>query len=337
MHVLLIAAIALLPLGAVGQAPENKIQAVVDEHILPGFSEFASTATALSEAALADCSATSSELRSAFNHAFDAWLAVSHLRFGPTEAEDRAFALAFWPDPRGSTPKTLAAMIQGEDAAVDSAASYATVSVAARGFYALEFMLYDSRIMKLGADSYRCRLVRAITADIDANARGILRDWRKNYVDLFLSAGANDTYRSSEEALQELYKALVTGLQFNSDVRLGRPLGTFERPRPKRAEARRSRRSLRNVALSLTALNRLSELLSMGHPDIAGAVDDAFDHAAKLAEDLDDPIFEGVSDPAGRLKIEILQQAINSASETVVSRLGPSLGVIAGFNALDGD
>ncbi|HBR37591.1 MAG TPA: peptidase M75, partial [Sulfitobacter pontiacus] len=47
--------------------------------------------------------------------AFDAWIAVSHLRFGPSETDNRAFALAFWPDSRGATPKTLAGLITDAD------------------------------------------------------------------------------------------------------------------------------------------------------------------------------------------------------------------------------
>lgn len=90
---------------------------IVQGHVLPGYRALSTTAADLEQAAAADCSPESPELRAAYGAAFDAWVGVSHLRFGPSEVDDRAFALAFWPDPRGSTPKALgrADPCQGSD------------------------------------------------------------------------------------------------------------------------------------------------------------------------------------------------------------------------------
>ena len=63
----------------------------------------------------------------------------------------------------------------------------------------------------------------------------------------------------------------------------------------------------------------------------------AFDHAIHLAETLDDPAFAGVADPSKRLKVEILQQAVEHVRELVMSELAPELDVGIGFNAADGD
>ena len=59
--------------------------------------------------------------------------------------------------------------------------------------------------------------------------------------------------------------------------------------------------------------------------------------ALRRAEMLDDPVFAGVSDAQGRLRVEVLQQAIQLIGEHSAQYLGPSLGVAAGFNSLDGD
>ena len=58
----------------------------------------------------------------------------------------RAFAIAFWPDSRGATPKTLAELISAEDPVIYSREEFAAVSIAARGFHALEFLLFDPRL-----------------------------------------------------------------------------------------------------------------------------------------------------------------------------------------------
>ena len=334
----LITSLALLwPLGALAADNADRVNAVLDAHILPGFSAFTAQTEALKGAATADCTATSAELRTAYNKAFDAWLGVSHLRFGPTEAEDRAFALAFWPDTKGFTPKSLGKLIADEDPAVNDLAEFSHVSIAARGLYALEFMLYDPAFAERGTAAYRCSLIRAIAGDIDANADAILDDWQNHYAAFLRVPGGESPYRTEEEAVQELYKAMLAGLQFTSDTRLGRPLGTFDKPRPMRAEARRSERALRNVEQSLEALKQLALLLAEGHTSVSVSLEAAFATAQQNAAQLDDPTFAKVSTPQGRLRVEILQQSIDHIREVAAAELGPFLGVDAGFNALDGD
>ena len=143
----------------------------------------------------------------------------------------------------------------------------------------------------------------------------------------------NGTYRSTSEAHQQFFTALLSGLEFTSDVRLGRPMGTFERPRPNRAEARRSGRSLRHVVLSLEATEQLAGLLSGEDPDIAGR----FQAALERALALNDPIFASVAKHHGRFQVEVLQQKIDEIRDILTQELGPRLGISAGFNALDGD
>lgn len=315
-----------------GFADQPDIRVIVERHVLPGFQTLADDAARLSQTAAAVCAPESPGLIAAYHDAFDAWVGVSHLRFGPSEQDDRAFALAFWPDPRGSTPKALATLLRDEDAAVSDAQDFATVSVAARGFYALEFLLFDPQFTTAENARYLCDLVEAVANDIFQNASAILLGWERGYGDLMANPG-NDTYRTSTEAAQQFFTALSTGLEFTSQARLGRPMGTFDRPRPNRAEARRSQRSLRHVMLSLAATRELAQLIAQGNE----AVDQAFVAALRRAEDLDDPVFAGVADPRGRFDVEVLQQSIEAIRDILAQDVGPSLGIAAGFNSLDGD
>ena len=304
----------------------------VQNHILPRYDQLVETSAALAGAAAQDCNPTSEPLIAAYHTAFDAWVGVSHLRFGPSEADNRAFALAFWPDPRGTTPKALTQLLTDADPAVETPESFADVSIAARGFYALEYLLFDPALSDLGSAEYRCDLVQAITADIAGNAEAISADWQQSYADLMITTG-NATYRSDLEAAQQLFTALSTGAEFTSQTRLGRPLGTFDQPRPNRAEARRSERSLRHVVVSLEALQDLAGQLSQQDPALAHA----FDKALARAEALDDPAFAGVADPQARFRVEVLQQDVEAVRQVLAEDLGPSLGISAGFNSLDGD
>ncbi len=335
-HFALCLALAL-PAAAAAQEAQQTVETAIDTHILPRYEALAEAGGALQDAAADDCAPDAPALREAYQDAFDAWISASHLRFGPSERNDRAFALAFWPDTRGITPRTLRELIADADPVVKTPEEFAKVSIAARGLYALEYLLFDPDIKALGDTAYRCALTRAITADISGIAESILTDWQNGYADAMRSPGEGSPYRTPEEAVQELFKALAYGLEFTEDTRLGRPLGTFDQPRPTRAEAWRAGRPLRNVILSLEALADLGGILAARDPVLAEDLQAAFAAALSDAEALDDPDFAGVSDPLKRVRIESLQQSIGQVRDIVQDRLGPELGVASGFNALDGD
>ncbi|WP_386683795.1 imelysin family protein [Loktanella sp. R86503] len=305
---------------------------VVEGHILPGYAAFDAAAADLRDAAAADCSPGA--VRPAWNAAFDAWMAVSHLKFGPVEQDGASVIVAFWPDERSATPKALARLIADQDPIIETAEGTAQISVAARGIYALEYLLYDPQFEQAG--QYGCALTQALTADLAAIAARINQDWQSDYADTMRSAGepGNQIYLSEKEATQALFTALLAGLDFNVEQRLARPLGTFDRPRPNRAEAWRSGRSQRNIVLSLQAMADMAQQLTDGTAPVTQA---AMIRAIELAEGLDDPILAGVDDPSQRLKIEIVQQAITTAYDAVLGEIGATLGVSAGFNSADGD
>lgn len=333
-HLLLACTLCAAPLTA--QA-EIEIETITQAHILPRFEVLAQTSQALAQAAVAECTPSSTTLRAAYGAAFDAWISASHLRFGPTEVDDRAFALAFWPDSRGATPRALAGLIVDQDPIADSAASYADMSIAARGFYAMEFLLYDDAISRAGDSGYHCQLMQTVAADIAATSDAILEDWQTGYLNEVLAPSPSGVYRSNEEVLQEMLRALSTGLEVTSEIRLGRPLGSFDAPRPKRAEAYRSGRSAAHVVLSLTSLRDLAALMATDDPELARKLDAEFAAVLARLEALNDPVFAGVSAPQSRLRIEVIQQGVDIIRNTVTQELGLTLGVVAGFNSLDGD
>lgn len=321
-----LAALAALALMALAPAARADVAETVKDQILPGYASFREKAAALA----ADPSCEAEALRPAFNAAFDAWLAVGHLRLGPAEDEGRALAIAFWPDPKGLGQKAQTRLLTGDPADLEPQ-RFAAQSIAARGLFALERLLYPEK--PLPADG--CALIRATSADLAHMAGAIEDDWTGGYADKLLAPGAagNETFLTETEARQALFTQLATGLEFLSDQRLGRPLGTFDKPRPERAEARPSGRSQRNILLSLKALQAFAVALEPQSPQTQAA----FDRAIMLAETLDDPILEGAGDPQKRLKIEILQQAVQSVRETAIAEIAPALGVDLGFNSQDGD
>ncbi|MEM9814559.1 MAG: imelysin family protein, partial [Pseudomonadota bacterium] len=143
LRTLTLCAALVVPALASAQTPSDIVAEAVNDHILPRYGALVDATSSLAGVAQSHCQAGDPELQAAFNEAFDAWIGVSHITFGPAETDGRYFALSFWPDARGTTGRSLAGLISDEDPIVGDAEAYTTVSVAARGFFALEFLLYD--------------------------------------------------------------------------------------------------------------------------------------------------------------------------------------------------
>ncbi|KZX92835.1 MULTISPECIES: imelysin family protein [unclassified Sulfitobacter] len=309
------------------------VSEVINDHALPGTARFASATAALDAAAQADC--TDTALRPAYQEAFDAWMGIAHLTLGPLEEDGRGLAIAFWPDTRGMVGRSVARLVAEEDP-IATSGEYAEVSIAARGLFALERLLYDDDFAGYGAESYSCALARAMAADLAVLGREVDTAWREDFATTLSSAGeaGNSRFLSPREASQALYTALATGLEFVADQRLGRPMGSFDAPKPQVAEARRSGRSLRNVVLSLEALRDFARTLS---DQPTPKTDAAFDRALIAARGLEDPVFAGVADPISRIRVEALQNDVRAIAEAVGAEIAPALGVSVGFNSADGD
>lgn len=317
----------MLPLAVSGPALADYPRAV-EAVILPGYADLAATTLALSEAAALSCDPEA--LRPAFEAAYDAWMAVSYLQFGPVEDDGIRLAMAYWPDPNGRGAKALRGLLVADPALLTPEA-FAEQSVAVRGLAGLERLLYPAK--PLAADA--CPLIKATAADMARMAAEVQADWLDGYAQALLTAGepGNSLFLSPTEVRQLLFTQIYGGLEFIMKERLGRPLGTFDAPHPERAESVAAGRSLRNIRQSLVAMRDLTQSLTPDAPQTVAA----FDHAIALADGLDDPVFAGVASANGHLKVEILQQAVTAVRDIVLTELAPELDVGIGFNAQDGD
>lgn len=329
----LLAAAAALSAGlavpAVAQAPSPEDAAAlaargVAVHIRPAYRGLADATAALTVPAEA-CDAPA--LRAAYDDAFDAWMGVQHIAFGPIEQDGRRFAVAFWPDTKGFAAKALNRLTRAEDPAALAPEAYAKVSVAARGLLALERMLFDQDGPIEALEGYRCDLTAAIARDLAATAATVAAEWNA------------PPQGAPAEQLGALYASFDSGLESLTALRLGRPLGSAKRSWPRRAEAWRSGRSMRNIRLSLAALAAL-------HRDVfAQALTeterDQFE--ATLARTLEiagrapDDLPAALEDPQARFGIEALQSRISGLQRLGRQIVAPRLGATIRFNSMDGD
>ena len=203
---------------------------------------------------------------------------------------------------------------------------FAKISVAARGLYALEHTLFEENFKSQDLAPFRCKLIQAITRDLTRTTEILFSNWQ-------------DFAQENKQIdlTRDYFKSLVSGLEVSANHRLSVPLGTIEKPRPKLAEVWRSGRTTRHIGQSIVSLHELSNYLSSAQPNIMNELNYWFLKAKNQAGALNDPILFGVSDPVKRLEIEALRTTMQTILFLSQSRLGPALGVSAGFNSGDGD
>lgn len=316
---------------------EAIIERSINDFILPRYARLGASADQLQNAAQS-CGGEEAELRSAYHAAFDAWIEVSHIRLGPSEENDAAFAIAFWPDPKGFTAKSLKKLIATKDPVIENPATFQEVSIASRGFFALERLLFDQSFADL-ADGYRCKLVGAITHDLKRLSDTIEMGWLSGYADVLRGKDETGSFSDDKEAVRALYSTLKTGAEFTMTARIDRPLGSNDRPRPKRAEAWRSGRSNRNIILSINALSDMFEVVFAPEvpKETAEMIRSEFDYVRGQAEALTEPLLTAVADPLDRGRVITLRFSIEGLLEQFDGLLRPSLALSLSFNTLDGD
>jgi predicted lipoprotein len=347
------------PAAAVGIASSDfqaLNAAIVEDYVLPRYAAFAQAAAVLEVSlmqACADGRAEAAESAGAYHSAMDAWMAVQHLRFGPSELFLRAERTEFWPDKRGTVRRHLAQMLSDRDEHALEADVFANGSVAVQGFPALERLLFDSEANDW-ATPFTCQLTCAIGRNLGSIATGMLNDWRGGeaaYARTMESAGegGNDRYFDAKEASLEFAKSLRGALLLVGDYKLGRPLGGApDEARATRAESWRSARSLRNVAVNLKAAQALYEVggdasfsaITRAQPkgaELDEVIRAAFGRLITAIEAQPDSLVTALEAPDGWAQLNAIRTETKQLLELLGGPLSEVLDLPMGFNSYDGD
>ena len=349
--------------GAPAEPPRVAFKPVIDRAvdvvILPGYRGLAEKAAA--EATLAGELCWQADVerlaaaRDGFTELVLAWSRVELIRFGPARDENRYERLFFWPDPRGRGLQQVQEIIASEDPAATDVEALREKSVAVQGLFALEFVLYGTGSEALTdtanpARSFRCRFGTAIAGAIQKTAEEILADWTKadGYAALMRGAGPdNPLYRSHGEVAQELIKAAREQLQLARDLKLAHAIeATPDKAQPKRAPFWRSDLTIPSIRANIDAV------LALAGPDGIGAAlpKDSAWIAAELAFELHqaDKVLARVDDRGERWETLVAQAKnhedltytlipLADAIALLEGGYPDALGLITGFNSLDGD
>lgn len=337
---------ALLALAAPAVAepldPQAAAIRAAETVLVPGYEALAVAAADQRTAWEAACEAPAprdlAPLDAAFHAVADAWAGVEAVRTGPIADAFRFERMAFWPERRNAAARALAQMEGLDDEALLAPDRFVETSVAGQGLTALERLLFeeDSRAALAEGDAREdrlCLIAGAITAALARVTDEVAQAWRVETLPAWRTdAGA------ARRAATRLVTDLLTGLQAIEDLKLGLPLGeSLEDARATRAEMWRAGRSARQIALDLAGLQALARALVGDDARRAEDTLRALAQAERLAREGPAAIGEAAADPQRRSRVLLLQGAVATARSAAAAEIPPALGVVTGFNALDGD
>jgi len=312
-------------------------------------------------AAAADGHTVSAQaLHETFRELVLSWSALELLRFGPLVQENRFERIFFWPDPRGVMLRQMRPLLQSADSVPQTLRTH---SVALQGLPALEYLLYGDGGLAVqpskGQDAGRgvapntsetrralttkCVLALAVARNLTLIAKELQVAWADNSDwarDFSAPAAHNAVYRSEQETLAEVIKALSAGLRFEGDVKLRAALGA------QLGEARAQRLPFWRSGLSLLALAESAQALHAWHARaefarepawLAQSLEHELQDSAALLRQTHEQAAQMAQDPEVYQTLRLAVLKLDNARRMVDEDLASALGVALGFNALDGD
>jgi hypothetical protein len=308
------------------------LQRVADEYLIPAYAAFAEAANAQHDAWQSFCAAPDDagleRARAAYLTAAEAWSGVEFISYGEASREFRAERINYWPERKNATQKALAQLLSGTGENGLDADSIRSGSAAAQGLPALERLLYDDEFAAGDFTSpRRCAVGKAIALNVAGLAADVSRGWSGRGFTDEIEAGL---------AVPRLATDLVTGLAIVRERKLEPVLGGGS-PKPKAAEGWRSGRGARAIEVNLDAIRRMTELmLSTTDSDVARSL--AYVGSARnIARNLSADVAVLAEDSGGRRALVQLVETVAIAQRTLKEELQAGLGIVIGFNSLDGD
>jgi predicted lipoprotein len=257
---------------------------------------------------------------------------------------------AFFPDVHGTGARQLRRFLADENPALLETGALAEQSAAVQGLPAVESLLYSGSKALLKTEEpgpYRCQLALRVAGNMRTIAHDTLLRWTEpgGWAELLKTPGArNSVYRTDTEAMTEVLKAILTGLEQLRDHRLLPALGdTPEEAKASRAPYNASALALPYIAASVDALERfvgVSGILGLVPEEnkwIVGSAAFEFGNLKRALGEAGPDLEAALADPARREKLVYAAIVLASLRNLFQDRLGPAAGISGGFNSLDGD
>lgn len=334
-----------------GHAFRPVVESLIAEVIVPAHAAFGAAAASEVDTVAALCAGPSAgrlaSAREGFLSLADAFSRIEMFRFGPAREDNRIERLFFWPDRRGRGLQQVQGVLADEDESAASPDTLYAKSVALQGLPALEFVLFGTGSDALADEAgFRCRYAESIARVVAGIAAALEAEWRGPFAALVAEAGPDSpAYRSHGEAFQDIIQAAAEQLEIINLYKIGPVLGdTPEAARPRRAPFWRSGATLPTILANLEGVGALltddvaallgedGELVPSAHFELrqaAGLLTPVADHPSGFEQ--------AARSPDGQRRMVAARYPIDGAHAILAERVPTALGLIAGFNAMDGD
>ena len=274
-------------------------------------------------------------VREQWKTAMTRWQAASVINFGPVTVGSMFWKFQFWPDHRNLVKETVDKAL-AEDKNWNLA-EIGNANVAARGFGALEYLLFSMDKQAFPAVK-RCEYLQAVIADMKRNSHRLSRDWQageKRYPEELLAMASEqpDGYIDIKPVSLMLINSLYIELE-QAYRKLTLPLGDSSTESNRYlAESWRSGTSLANLGTSLNAAKILFQGGKGYGPDdrLAGygdtgaelstAVVQLFEAIELALSRLEKPLFDSVVDPLERESMVSLAAQVKQLQDLFRSKI----------------
>ncbi|MEH0070439.1 imelysin family protein [Pannonibacter sp. Pt2-lr] len=353
----LVFASTILPLHAQEKAGyADYVKAAVEGYIRPETRAFANAANRLPAAVEDACKspgpATADEFRVAYGAAVAAFGRISFLRYGPLAEENRLERLAFLPDARGVAQRQIRKLVADRDESAATPESLAAKSVAVQGLTALQLAAFDDdgQVTLGGSDeagAYVCAYAQALAVNLAQLSGEVAALWEApdGFSGQLEDAGPdNQRFRSSKEAAETLFNALVTGVVIVRDQNVIPALGNdLASAKPNRIPFSRANFGQVYIASELTGIRdfiRASNYAKGVDNEgewIPSSLEFEVSTSLKALARAGEPMRETVKTPEGYKALSDMLLSLKGLRDLVALNLAGSLNMTGGFNALDGD
>lgn len=246
---------------------------------------------------------------------------------GNEAAMSISWNIQFYPDKKNTTGRQLTQLLKKD--AVPTAEELAQRSVAVQGLGAIEWLLFDGA--EVESMDMRCPLTLSVVSRTVKSAEELDSAWQVN--------PWNDVTGKQLEA--ETLRGVTSQLDAISKT-LSLPMGKPGFPKPYQAQAWRSGQSNAFLRDGLVSLQQRYEsilqplLVEKGHTELAHRLDFHFESAVKsVPESMS--MAPLLADKAGYQSLMIVANNIDYLQSALSDEVGPTLGLVVGFNSTDGD
>lgn len=316
--------------------------------ILPAMSDLESKGNDLANAsetyAATGDAASLTAAQNAWRACRRAWKKVDPFRFGPIDAKSVPAAIDF-PTNVDALERALAAD-DTTDAAIEN------LGGSARGFFAMEFLLFDVPPSMGASEAPKARreFVYGLSRHVQKKLREVNAAWgaTEHFADDVLNAGKGSaTFPSQQAVVAQLVNQSLFAIETVVDAKLGRPLGkkTGKGIEPGAEETRRSDNTLAESIALWESVERLyggstgtlgvTSVLRAKNPEVASRFESQLAEAEAKLSGLKTPFATTLA--ADTASVEAAYVATKLAKTTASVEVASTLGIAITFNSNDGD